>query len=260
MTSRKRIKRLGPRLGRGKPLVVPALFFLILIFLAAVLWRSQATGLFWQAAAPLLALRNGFATSPTAQLNAELAATKAMRADRNVLYQENLQLKARLGRDGSVQTILAGVLMRPPATPYDTLMIDAGSQQGVTENDLVSAGGTVLIGRVAQVYGATARVVLFSAPGQTYNALLSIQNGASSVPVEVQGQGAGSLEAQVPAKTAVAVGDAVLFPGIAGGFSSVVSHIDVKDGESFETLYMHLPVDPLTLRYVEVWRQKNAAQ
>lgn len=252
MIFRKRTNRFGHRLGRGKPLGALTIFFLILLFLTVVLWRSQVTGLLWHVATPLLAIRNGFVASPIAQLKAELVSTKAMLADRNVLYQENIQLKNRLGRDGSVQTILAGVLMRPPSIPYDTLVIDAGSQQGITENDLVSAGGTVLIGRVAQVYPTTARVVLFSAPGQTYNALLSVQNGASHIPVEVEGQGAGSLTAQVPAKIAVAVGDPVVFPGIAGGFSSVVSHIDVRGGESFETLYMSLPVDPLALRYVEV--------
>ena len=260
MTSRKHTRTFWSRIGRDNPLIIIVIFFLILTFLAAVLWRNQLGGFFWQAVAPLLHARNALGVSNTQRLQDALASSVAMLADRDLLYQENLQLKMRLGRSAGMQTILAGVLMRPPATPYDTLMIDAGSQQGVVVDDLVSAGGTTLIGRVAQVYKTTARVILFSAPGQTYSALLSIQNGALSVPVEVKGQGAGSLEAQVPAKTPVAVGDSVVFPGIVGGFSSIVSYVDTKDGESFKTLYMHLPVNPLALRYVEVWRQKDATQ
>ena len=259
-TFRKRSKH--PRQFGHSPrslLTALAIGVLLLIFFAAVLWRNQIAGLLWQAATPLLGMRNTFAISQTTQLEAELTATRAMLVDRNMLYQENLQLKARLGRDAGIQTILVGVLMRPPAMPYDTLMIDAGLEQGIAEGQFVSAGGTTLIGRIAQVYPTTARVVLFSAPGQTYSALLSLHNG-SAVPIEVEGQGAGSLVARIPAKTAVAVGDAVVFPGITGGFSSVVSHIDARDSESFETLYMHLAVDPLTLRYIEVWRQKNATQ
>ncbi len=254
MISRKNSNHL--RRGSPRALGVWVLALGLLVLCAGVaLWRVQLAGFFWDIAAPLLSVRNSVGSSDIARLQAALASTTAALADRNLLYKENLELKARLGRNGSVETILAGVVARPPAMPYDILMIDAGVQQGVVEGDLVSAGGTVLVGRVEQVYKATARVVLFSAPGQTYKALLG-----GTIPVEVEGQGGGSLVAQVPAKIAARVGDAVVFPGIAGGFSSVVSYVEARDGESFEKLYMRLPVDPLTLRWVEVWKQKNATQ
>ena len=188
-------------------------------------------------------------------LRAELASTSATLADRNVLYQENLELKARLDRDGSMHTILAGVILRPPATPYDTLIIDAGEAQGVVEGALVSAGGTTLIGTVDEVFDSTSRVTLFSAPGQTYQALLMETSTDASVAITVQGQGNGSLVAEVPTTVAAAVGDSVVFPGVAGGFASVVVAVDEQSGESFESLYMRLPVDPEQLRYVEVLKQ-----
>jgi len=220
--------------------------FIVLLF-AAVQWRSWFSGAAWAVMAPIEQARISVDASDNQRLRAELASTTALVADRNALYQENLELKARLSRDASIQTILAGVLMRPPATPYDTLMVDAGSAEGVAQNMLVSAGGTTLIGSVDAVYAHTSRVILFSAPGQTYQVLLQ-----GSVPVEMQGQGAGSLVGQVPAGTPVAVGDALLFPGIASGFAGSVSSIQASAGASFETLYARLPVDPLSLQFVEI--------
>ena len=158
-----------------------------------------------------------------------------------------MSLKARLGRIISTHTVLAGVLARPPGVPYDTLMVDAGRVEGVVMGQRVSAGGTTLVGTVGEVYEYTARVILFSSPGESYSVLLR-----GTEPLTVEGQGAGSLVGQVPVDTVVSVGDVVVFPGVAAGFSGVVSGVVVHEGESFKTLYLHLPVDPLTLTFVEI--------
>ncbi len=186
-------------------------------------------------------------------LRAELASTTAVLADRNVLYQENLELKARFGRNAAVRTILAGVIMRPPGSPYDTLMIDGGKDVGVVAGEYASAGGTSLIGVVDQVYATTARVVLFSSPTQVHNALLQETTTHALLPVVVEGQGGGSLKAEVPTQTMVLVGDSVVFPGIREGLVGIVSAVESKPGESFETLYLHFSANPLQLKYVEVW-------
>lgn len=242
------------------------IFVCIIILFCIVLFRGALGSIVWRVMTPVLS-HNPFGAlgaqlqSKTAlagendTLRAELASTTAALADRNVLYQENLELKARLDRDGSMHTILAGVILRPPATPYDTLTIDAGKAQGVAQGALVSAGGTTLIGEVDEVFDTTARVTLFSAPGQTYQALLTETDAHASVPISVQGQGNGSLVAEVPTTIAVQVGDSVIFPGVAGGLASTVVAVDEKSNQSFETVYMRLPVDPEQLRYVEVLKQ-----
>jgi cell shape-determining protein MreC len=102
---------------------------------------------------------------------------------------------------------------------------------------------------VSEVYDTAARVELFSAPGASYQALL---NG--TMPVAVEGQGGGSLRAEVPAGTPVKVGDSVAFPGLLGGIVSVVSATEAKEGESFIVVYMRLPANPQDLRFVEVIR------
>ena len=109
-----------------------------------------------------------------------------------------------------------------------------------------------MIGTISEVYARAARVTLYSAPGQKYDALLR-----GVIPLAIEGQGGGSLQARLPAGTAVSVGDSALLPGIAGGISAIVSRIERGDGESFVTLYFSLPVDMLGLRFVEVWKQPN---
>ncbi|MEI7719845.1 MAG: rod shape-determining protein MreC [bacterium] len=258
------------------------LFLLFVLLVVVLLWRSFFTGIFWRVSTPLLQtgkvvlapvdfVLGGFSAKAAlyrenARLLTELASSTAHAADREVLLQENADLKARLGRpsaqgSGTEQHIvLGGILLAPPGVPYDTLLIDAGSAQGLVVGDLVSAGGAMLIGSISEVHQATATVLLYSAPGQNHHVLL-LSGGASTtnaktVPLDLEGQGAGSLRAEVPAGTLVKVGDAVVTPGVQNGFVGTVSKVEKKDSESFETFYVTLPVNPLELRFVEVWKQK----
>jgi len=220
-------------------------------------WRPEVTSALFRIIRPVwaLSLTN---SSEVARLQQELAHARAVQADRDVLYAENLDLKKRLSRDASVKTVLAGVLMRPPAAPYDTLLVDAGANKGIVVGEKVAAGGTMLVGTVTEVYATTARVRLLSAPGNTYDALLSVDD--KTLPVTVEGQGGGSMHALVPTGSGVTTGDALVLPGILGGYVGVVSYVQRKEGESFEAVYMQLPVNPLELRYVEIWHEAPAAQ
>jgi cell shape-determining protein MreC len=178
-------------------------------------------------------------------------------SDRDVLYKENVQLKARLGRTGEVRRIVAGVLLRPPATPYDTLVIDAGTAEGVTLQAVVSAGGSVVLGTVFEVYEHSSRVRLYSAPGESYDALLQYGKNTEHIALVLKGQGGGSMHAEVPSGISVTVGDKAFLPGLAGGLSAVVTSIDQNEGASFTTVHFTLPVNLYTLRYIEVWKQPS---
>ena len=235
--------------------------FVCLVLLGAgIVWHTALETAVWSLVAPLERARVGFDASDNQRLRAELASTTALVADRNALYQENLELKNRLGRDTRSSVILAGVLLRPPATPYDTLIVDAGLSEGVHSGDFVSAGGTARIGIVGEVYAHTSRAILFSAPGQTYDVLLRLASTSQAVTVSMQGQGSGSFAGQVPAGTPVTVGDSLVFPGIASAFAGSVSSVSFDPKQSFETLYAHLPVDPLSLQFVEIEKDSYVHQ
>ena len=77
--------------------------------------------------------------------------------------------------------ILSAILAKPNQSPYDTLLIDAGSGQGIKTGDTVFALGDVPIGRVDVVYDNSAKVVLFSNPGEKTEAVISGKNTARTV-------------------------------------------------------------------------------
>jgi len=261
MTSPNREKRSKIRHGS----VVVALLG-VLILIGVLILRPTLENFFWRIWSQVAQVRmtlgdvaNPFASKAALEkentiLQAELASTTALLADRNMLYQETLDLENRLSRNGSTKTILGVVLMRPPALPYDVFVIDVGSSNGVITNDLVSAGGTLFIGIVSQVYDTTSRVTLFSTPGETYAALLHSQNGTLT-PISIEGQGGGSLVSKVPIGVAASVGDSVVLPTLSGGIMATVSAVVAPQDQSFETLYLQMPVNPFALQYVEVWKQ-----
>lgn len=243
-TSRRPGLSLGTALGIGAAVV---------LVLLVVVFRQGAASMLSRATAPLLSMRNALSADEVAMLKAQLASSTAALADRDLLYAENQQLRSALGRvPEGAHEVLAGILQRPPGTPYDTFIIDAAAAQGVAVGDRATVGG-VIVGQVDAVYAATARVALYSSPGASYQALLQTKSG--SIPVSVEGQGAGSLRAQVPAGTMVSVGDAVVLPGVAGGLTAKVSAVQAPEGESFETLYLHLPFNLFDARWVYIQKQ-----
>lgn len=224
----------------------------VALLLGAVAYaRAPLSDVLWRVLSPVLALRNTLGASDAALARAELASLQAKLADRDLLYQENLELKARLGRAAGRSATVAGVLQRPPGVPYDTLVIDAGRDQGILEGSLVSMGGSTLVGTVAEVNAGSSRVTLYSAAGTVHEGILV--SGGKNIPVSIAGQGGGSLRAEIPAGTGAKPGDRVLLPGIVLGFIAEVAYVQKGEGESFETIYFSLPAD-LNARFVEIWQ------
>lgn len=227
---------------------------LVVVLLGLVLYfRAGLSSLALKILAPALAARNELGNSEVVQLRAELASSTLALLDRQELLQENQTLKKLMGRTNAGKQVLAGVLMRPPAVPYDTLLIDAGSAQGIDTGDLVYGGGSAVIGEVSEVQNSTARVTLLSAPGHDYDAqILPKAAPGTALPLPLTGQGGGSLVGQVPAGSNVSVGDPIVVPGVEGAYVGSVSHIDQQSGASFESLYALLPVDLFALQFVEI--------
>src|SRR3989344_6964842 len=101
------------RQGRGLRVVLVTTLVLVVVAIVVV-WRAPLVGLFWFAAEPAFgALANLRLSGSEAELRTELAAAQALVADRDVLLQENLNLKSRLNRvpPGESST-LAAVLLR----------------------------------------------------------------------------------------------------------------------------------------------------
>src|SRR6185437_15651377 len=128
------------------------LIIVTVLLCAGLLWRDAAASLLWRALSPALSARataaagsagffgqfqnSGMLAAQNALLRQELASTTALVLDRDYLYAENLDLKAKLGRTHNDPVVLGAVILRPPGVPYGTLTLDIGKQNGVREGDL----------------------------------------------------------------------------------------------------------------------------
>lgn len=125
--------------------------------------------------------------------------------------RENEELKALLGRTGEGEHVLASILSKPNRTPYDTVIIDAGTDAGVEEGALVLAHGEIAIGRVGEASEKSAKVILFSTSGVVTEALVV---GEAELSIDLSGRGGGDFEASFPRDTVVSEGAIAVLPGI----------------------------------------------
>ncbi|MBC7836606.1 rod shape-determining protein MreC [Acetobacteraceae bacterium] len=250
---------------------IAVVFVVVIVFGCLALWREKFAGVLWTVGEPILKTRmaagNAFSgvsaqlysksalVKENEALKAALASSTAALLDRDLLVKENTDLRRHTGSAAEIMAgaTLASVIMRPPAVPYDTFVIDVGTDAGVREGDLVAAAGSALIGVVSQVYGSTARVVLFSSPGMSYPATLRTKNGKEGdIPLTMVGQGAGSMRAEVPAGSPVSMGDFVILQSTTLTLTGIVSDVERSPSSSFQVLYFHLPINLFQLQFVEV--------
>lgn len=200
--------------------------YALIIAVFLFLMRLVAPNFFWQVFTPvfrsadsLTAGSHAFFSSfgDTAKLslqNETLANENAALANENhALLQKTASLEALLGSPATgkntAQEILAGVVARPPESPYDTLIIAQGSHAGVALGYEVFGAGNVPIGVVSAVLGDFSRVALFSSPGMSIAGWV----GSAHIPLTITGAGAGSMSASIARSAAIATGDSVFAPG-----------------------------------------------
>ena len=106
-------------------------------------------------------------------------------------------------------SIVATVIARPPQSPYDTLLITKGNQNGVRKGMEVFSQERTPVGIVSAASDDYAQVTLFSSYGTiTYGWV-----GSKTVPIELRGNGGGTFAATLPRPSIVQVGDRVYVPG-----------------------------------------------
>lgn len=138
-------------------------------------------------------------------------------ADNAAYYAKNAALDARVkdlerllgDRTERVGGILAGVLSRPPVSPYDVLIVDAGSDAGVSVGSRVDGPGGMPLGDVESVTKSSARILLYSTPGKETESWI----GEARIPVTLIGEGSGAMSAVVAREAGIVVGDLVYASG-----------------------------------------------
>jgi cell shape-determining protein MreC len=252
--NRRRASRQRTVIGLAALLIIIALAFTpwarrFLHFIAAPIWQvensttNSTTNLIshWQTKQNLL--------NEISSLQARIFEAGQLEALNKILETENNELKSLLGRPELKQdSILSAVLVKPPKNIYDVLTIDAGSKLGVKVGDKVLAESNVYLGEVREVFPDTAKVVLYSSPGEKRPVSL----GENGISAESVGQGGGNFSIILPRDISVKEGDVIVVPSITSNVFGIVEKINLKDKDSFQTILFKSPVNISELHFVQV--------
>lgn len=182
-------------------------------------------------------------------LKSQILESEADRANYFSVVSENQNLKEVLGRkDPKINMILGAILGKPNQSPYDTLVIDTGEAQGIKAGDTVFALGNVPIGRIAEVYTNSSKVILFSNPGEKTQAIIS----GRDIFMELVGRGGENFEMILPRDFSLQKGDQVVMPGINSYVLAIVETVISDPRDPFNKVLLVSPVNVQELKFVEV--------
>ncbi|MEY2640838.1 MAG: rod shape-determining protein MreC [Candidatus Parcubacteria bacterium] len=232
-----------PRLGRRVLLSIVAVVVLFNIF--DVLWPQTIVRSFL---APMVAART-FIFSPFAGIRTAFVDKAAVVAERDALAARVRELEigtlqssvdgatsaaVRTERTFLEQGMVVPVLVRPPFSPYDSLVLDT-RKATVSVGDGVFAHG-VRIGTITHVDAFSATAGLLTSPGTKTPVRVA------SVDGEAVGQGGGNYTITIPKDVSVTVGQAVVHPGSFQTILGVVSALEEDTNAAFQVVHVALPV------------------
>ncbi|MHB0978047.1 MAG: rod shape-determining protein MreC [Minisyncoccota bacterium] len=179
-------------------------------------------------------------------LRDKLASSELANISLQTIGDAENSLLTNFGRVSPNKFITAAVLVHPPQTPYDSLIIDAGAVDGVSLDAEVSLPEGPKIGTVTEVFSRSSRAKLYSSNGEETNAVLE----RSEVPVTLVGRGGGNFEIALPRDVAVEIGDKILSANLASTVIGIVGDVEMKPTDSFKKVIVRSVANVYTLRFV----------
>ncbi len=253
-----------PPKSTKKELVILAgifLFVILLLFYGKMLITPVAAYIF----SPFYAIKEYVNTSSAAlpsfvrsrielenriqALEQELETQKGSTVAFEYLKKENETLRNLLSAT-STESILAGVIARPPRTPYDALVIDQGSTNGITEGSPVFYGMGTALGYVARTLPHQSVVTLFSSPGVE----TTVYVFGPDIFTTAYGEGGGVIRLSVPQGLTVSEGDMVVLPSLNAGILGMVHAVVSNPTEPEQRAYVTLEYPLQSIRFVTVAR------
>lgn len=180
-------------------------------------------------------------------LQSNNAAQSGERYTLELLHRENDELRALL-HDAQEARIVAGVIGRPNKLPYDVLVVDKGSDDGVVEGAPVFASENSVIGMVQKVFRQSSVVELITSP----NFSTSVYIFGPDIYTTAIGQGGGQLRVGVPQGIDLNEGDLVILPSASTGVYGKISVIDSVPTRPEQYGYVSPDVPISSLRLVAI--------
>jgi cell shape-determining protein MreC len=163
--------------------------------------------------------------------------------------QENLEFRKLFGgkKDGGV---FAEILAPSGSFPFGVFLLHIGSESGIKIGEIALADQNIALGKVIEIYPNSSKVKAFSSPGEATEAFL----GPENIPVQLKGAGSGAFSAELPRDLDIREGDAAVLPGSDGFILAYVESKEDNFADSFQTLYLRVPVNIFELKYTQIIR------
>lgn len=166
--------------------------------------------------------------------------------DYDLLQKENDDLKSQLGRSDKNKKIIANIIAKPPTSPYDTFIIDAGAEDGVTTGSKAYLSEKIIAGEVTEVRKNSSVVSLFSTANKNTQVTLE-RTGAG---YNLVGQGGQNYRLEAPKDTDIVWGDVLTYPDGERSIVGQVYYIDTNSQSAFKTAYIKPPVNIFSYKTV----------
>lgn len=179
----------------------------------------------------------------------ENSSLKISMIDYQILKNENDKLKELLGKiPTKYDFILSNILVKPNYSPYDTLIIDVGISEGITEGLIVYTNGNIPIGVISKVYTKTSLVELYSNPSRVTSGIIDELN----VSVELIGRGGANFEMSVPLELIIPKGAMILLPGNQPEVVAIVEEEISTPTDPIKKIILRSPVNIQNQKWVQV--------
>lgn len=179
------------------------------------------------------------------ELEEEVGRLKLKEISYDTLLKENDELRSELGRENVGSKKVANILSKPPVSPYDSMVLDLGSNNGVSLGQKVYISENIIVGVIINVTSKTSLVELFSSGNRKQEATL-LRTGSTFV---LEGNGGGNLRLEVPKDTDLIWGDVFTYPGTPFSLGSVY-YVDSNSQSSFKTAYIKTPGNIFASKYL----------
>lgn len=201
---------------------------------------SQVTSSVFESKKSIIAERD-ILKNQVADLEAQIASLTALK-------DENEKLQEMLGRKSEkIELVLGRIVAKPNQSPYDTLVIDAGSDDGIIDGARVLARGDIAIGTVVETAPHISKIKLYSTSGEKTKGAIT----GKDIFIDLVGTGAGTFEATLPRDVVVEKGTPVVLPD-GGNVVAIVEEQIVDPRDPFQKILFRSPVNLFELRFVGV--------
>lgn len=199
---------------------------------------------------PLAFVRYGESARDRELVREYAHALEVLRLEHEVVVAENALLRNELGlREVDTEgDVSIAVLSYPPITPFDFILLDGGTRDGITEGARVFAGNRVLMGTIDTVSHTTSLMSLLTTPERKTEGVL-VRSGTAVV---LEGVGGGAFEFVAPEGFNVEVGELITTPGSERYVIGRVVSIEADDNGTFRTVFIEQPVNMRNIQWVRI--------